>query len=55
MAGKVNTLIFPNLAAGNIAYKLIQEMGGFEVVGPVLLGCASRSTFFKWVQVCVKS
>ena len=35
---KVNTLIFPNLAAGNIAYKLIQEMGGFEVVGPVLLG-----------------
>lgn len=35
---KVNTLIFPNLAAGNIAYKLIQEMGGFEVVGPILLG-----------------
>ncbi len=35
---KVNTLIFPNLAAGNIAYKLMQEMGGFEVVGPVLLG-----------------
>jgi len=35
---KVNTLIFPNLAAGNISYKLIQEMGGFEVVGPVLLG-----------------
>ena len=35
---RVNTLIFPNLAAGNIAYKLIQEMGGFEVVGPVLLG-----------------
>ena len=35
---KVNTLIFPNLAAGNISYKLIQEMGGFEVVGPILLG-----------------
>ena len=35
---QVNTLIFPNLAAGNIAYKLIQEMGGFEVVGPILLG-----------------
>jgi len=35
---RVNTLIFPNLAAGNIAYKLMQEMGGFEVHGPVLLG-----------------
>ena len=35
---RVNTLIFPNLAAGNIAYKLLQEMAGVEVQGPVLLG-----------------
>ncbi|WP_306641795.1 NADP-dependent malic enzyme [Sanyastnella coralliicola] len=35
---KVNTLIFPNLAAGNIAYKLMQEMGDKEVIGPLLLG-----------------
>lgn len=35
---KVNTLIFPNLAAGNIAYKLLQEIAGQEVTGPVLLG-----------------
>ncbi len=33
-----NTLIFPNLAAGNIAYHLLQEVGGSEAVGPVLLG-----------------
>ncbi len=35
---KVNTLIFPNLATGNIAYKLIQEMGNAEAIGPILIG-----------------
>lgn len=33
-----NTLIFPNLSSGNIAYKLMQEMAGAEAIGPVLLG-----------------
>lgn len=36
--GDVNTLIFPNLSSGNIAYNLLMEIGGFEVVGPVMLG-----------------
>ena len=33
-----NTLIFPNLASANIAYKLLIEMGGTEAIGPILLG-----------------
>ena len=36
--GDVNTLIFPNLSAGNIAYNLLQEVGGADAIGPVLLG-----------------
>ena len=36
--GKANTLIFPYLTAGNIAYKLLQTMGKFEVIGPIING-----------------
>jgi len=34
----VNTLIFPNLASGNVAYNLLQEIGGSDAIGPILLG-----------------
>ena len=34
----VNTLIFPNLSAGNIAYKMMQEIGSSEAIGPVVMG-----------------
>ena len=38
LKGEANIFIFPNLDAGNISYKILQELSNVETMGPVLLG-----------------
>jgi malate dehydrogenase (oxaloacetate-decarboxylating)(NADP+) len=52
LQGGANTLIFPNLEAGNIAYRLLMTIGGAEAIGPIIMGLSKPvHVVFRYAEV----
>jgi malate dehydrogenase (oxaloacetate-decarboxylating)(NADP+) len=50
--GNANVLIFPDLASGNIAYKLLQKVGGGESIGPIIMGLKKPVNILNYHSTC---
>jgi malate dehydrogenase (oxaloacetate-decarboxylating)(NADP+) len=48
LKGGANVLIFPNLEAGNVSYKLLARIGGADAIGPILMGLSKPVHVLQW-------